>query len=103
MSKAIFYCEYKLKKGASVEDFLEASEKLNNGYISKQNGYISWEQWNDGAVWIDAITFESMEDAKGFEEKSNANPNELAVAFYSFINLMSCKVRYYSARRAYGG
>ena len=103
MSKAIFYCEYKLKKSASVEDFLEASEKLNNEYISKQNGYISWEQWNDGAVWIDAIAFESMEDAKGFEEKSNANPNELAVAFYSFINLMSCKVRYYSVKQAYGG
>ena len=103
MSKAIFYCEYKLKRGTSVADFLAASEKLNNEYISKQNGYISWEQWNDDAVWVDAITFESMEDAKGFEETSNANPNELAMVFYSFINLMSCKVRYYTIEKSYGG
>jgi len=101
MSKAVFYCEYKLKKNTSVEDFLAASEKLNNEYISKQNGYISWEQWNDGDVWIDVIAFETMADAKGFEEKSNANPNELAMNFYSFINLMSCKVRYYSVERSY--
>ena len=101
MPKSMFYCEYKLKKSATVADFLAASEKLNNEYISKQKGYISWEQWNDGDVWFDVIAFDSMEDAKGFEEKSKANPNEFAMDFYSFINLMSCKVRYYSTERTY--
>ena len=33
MSKAVFYCSFKLKKGASVPDFLLAAEKLNNEYI----------------------------------------------------------------------
>ena len=103
MAKSVFYCEYKLKKNAVVADFLTASEKLNNEYISKQKGYISWEQWNNGDVWVDVIAFETMEDAKGFEEKSNANPNELAMAFYSFINLMSCEVRYYAIEKNYGG
>jgi len=102
MAKSVFYCEYKLKKNAVVADFLTSSGKLNNEYISKQQGYISWEQWNDNDVWVDVIAFETMEDAKGFEEKSNANPNEFAMAFYSFINLMSCKVRYYSVEKNYG-
>ena len=100
--KSMFYCEYKLKKGASAEDFLEASEKLNNEYISKQKGYISWEQLNDGDIWVDLLSFETMEEVKAFEDKSNANPNELALNFYSFINMPSCKVRYYNARKSYG-
>ena len=100
---AIFYCEYKLKKGMSVTEFLTTSEKLNNEYISKQKGYISWKQLNDGDTWADVLTFESMDDVKGFEENSAANPNELALKFYSFINMPSCKVRYYNIERSYGG
>ena len=102
MSKAIFYCEYKLKKNASPADFLDASKKLNDEYISKQKGYISWEQWSDGETWVDILAFETMEEVKTFEENSAANPNELAMNFYSFINMPSCKVRYYSVERTYG-
>jgi len=101
MSKSIFYCAYKLKKGTSVADFLSTSEKLNNEYISKQKGYISWEQWNDGDTWADILLFETMEDVKAFEANSE-NAGELAMNFYSFINLPSCKVHYYSVERAYG-
>jgi len=101
MSKSIFYCAYKLKKSASVQEFLSASEKLNNDYISRQKGYISWEQLNDGDTWADVITFETMEDVKSFETNS-ANAGELAQNFYSFINLPSCKVRYFSIEKTYG-
>ena len=103
MSKSIFYCEYKLRKGASVDDFLAASEKLNNEYISKQKGYISWEQLNDGDIWVDLLTFETMDEVKAFEENSTANPNEFAMKFYSFINMPSCKVRYYRVERSFKG
>lgn len=48
MDNAIFYCSFKLNKGASVPDFLLAAEKLNNDYISKQKGFISWKQLVDG-------------------------------------------------------
>ena len=102
MSKSIFYCEYKLKKNVSETDFLDASKKLNDNYISKQKGYISWEQWNNGDTWVDILAFETMEEVKAFEENSAASPNELAISFYSFINMPSCKVRYYSVGRAHG-
>jgi hypothetical protein len=95
-----FYCEYKLKKSVSVAEFLSASEKLNNEYISKQKGYVSWEQLNDNDTWADIITFETMGDVKTFEANS-ANAGELAQNFYSFINLPSCKVRYYTIERSY--
>ena len=35
MPNAVFFVSFKLKKGASVPDFLLAAEKLNNEYMSK--------------------------------------------------------------------
>ena len=105
MKNAIFYVSYKLKKGASVPDFLQASERLNNEYISKQKGYISWKQVVDGegsdAVWADLCMFETLDDVKNFEANS-ANSGELSQNFYSYINLNSCKVHYFTVERSYG-
>jgi hypothetical protein len=102
MSNAIYYVEYKLKKGANVQDFLQASEKLNDGHISKQKGYVSWKQLYDGKsdTWADFCTFETMEDVKNFEANSE-KPCELALNFYSFINLGSCKGHFFSVERSY--
>ena len=99
MSNAVFFVSYKLKKGASVQDFLLASEKLNDGYMSTQKGYISWKQLVDGETWADFLTFETMADAKSVEEAGE--PNELAEKFYSFINLNSCKTHFFSVERSY--
>ena len=100
MSNAVFYVSFNLKKGASVSDFLLAAEKLNNEYISKQKGYISWKQLVDGETWADLITFETMEDVKKFEADSD-NAGELAEKFYSFINFNSCKQNYFTIERSY--
>ncbi|MCL2248825.1 MAG: hypothetical protein FWC13_06110 [Oscillospiraceae bacterium] len=100
MSNAVFYCSFKLRNGADVSDFLQAAEALNNEYISKQKGYISWKQLSDGETWADFLTFETMEDVKNFENNS-VNAGELSAKFYSFINLNSCVVKYYSVERSY--
>ena len=97
MPNAVFYCSFNLKKRASVSEFLLAAEKLNNEYISKQKGYISWQQLVDGNTWADYLIFETMEDVKAFE----ANSGELAQNFYSFINLNSCKVHYFTIERSW--
>lgn len=100
MSNGVFYCAFKLKKGASAPDFLLAAERLNNEYISRQKGYISWKQLVDGDTWADFITFETMEDVKNFETNSG-NAGELAKEFYSYINCNSCKVNYFTIERNY--
>ena len=100
MQNAVFHCTFKLKEDACVPDFLAAAEKLNNEYISKQPGYISWKQLVGGDVWADAITFETMDDLKKFEENS-VNAGDLAQRFYSFIDLSSCKVNYFTVVRSY--
>ncbi|MCL2750570.1 MAG: hypothetical protein FWE96_06200 [Coriobacteriia bacterium] len=100
MSSAVYYVSFKLKVGASVPDFLLAAETLNNEFISKQKGYVSWEQVVDGETWADLITFESIDDLKSFKEISK-NPTELALNFYSFINLNSCKEQHFTVERSY--
>jgi len=98
MKNTILFISFKLKEGASVEDFLEATKKLNDEYMSKQKGYISWKQLNEGDTWVDLLTFETLEDAKRIESN---DPTDLALNFYSFINLPTCKVNYYSVEKSY--
>jgi hypothetical protein len=100
MPNAIYYVSYKLKKGASVPDFLQAAEKLNNEHISKQKGYVSWKQLVADNTWADIITFETMDDLNAFKEASR-KPDELAKKFYSFMNLFSCKVHLFSVEKSY--
>lgn len=99
MSNAIYFVSYKLKKGVSVSDFLLASEKLNDGFMSKQKGFISWKQLLEGEMWVDLLTFEAMDDAQRVSNPSSTN--DLAENFYSFINLNSCKVHLFSVERSY--
>lgn len=100
MKNAIYYVSYKLKKGKSTADFLAAAESLNKGYISKQPGYVSWQQLNAGETWADMCTFETMTDLENFI-KASETPGELALTFYSYINLPSCKSHYYTVERTY--
>ena len=97
MSNAVFYCAFKLKNDVSVPDFLQTAEKLNNEYISKQKGYISWTQLIDGDTWVDFVTFETMDDVKAFEANSG-NAGELAMQFFSFIDLSTCKINYFLSK-----
>ena len=100
MPNAVFYVSYKLKRTASVPDFLEASKKLNDEYISKQKGYISWQQLYDEKkrTWADYLTFETMEDVRSFEANS-ANSGELSKKFFSYMNLFSFKVHYFTVEK----
>ena len=99
MSNAIWFISYKLKKGASVEEFLLASKKCNNEVLSKQKGFISWEVLRDGDTWVDLVKWETAEDAKNAETAGADNP--ASYEFYSFINMNSCKLQLYSIEDSY--
>ena len=99
MKHVVMMITFKLKKGASIEDFLLASERLNDEYMSKQKGYVSWKQLNDNDTWVDFLTFETLEDAKAVE--NNPNPCDSALRFYSFLNCSSCKVQYFTVEKSY--
>lgn len=93
MSRVKFFNIYKLKKGVSASEFLVAARKLDQEYISKQKGYVSFEVMVDGDVYADCTVFETMEDAREFA--GCAEPNGLAEKFYAFINLSSCRSNFF--------
>jgi len=99
MSHAIWFISYKLKKNAVEDDFLLASEKCHNEVLSKQKGFISWDVLRDGDIWIDLVKWETAEDAKNGETAGANNP--AAHAFYSFINMNSCKLQLYSIEKSH--
>ena len=99
MSNVVFFNSYKLKKGVSVPDFLEAADSLIKEYASKQKGFISSKIAVDGEMWADFTVFETMEDAKAFAEGNDES--SLAEKFYSFLNLNSCVTRFYSVEGSY--
>jgi len=92
MPNAVFFNSYKLKKGASIPDFLLAVENLTE-YTSKQKGFISFNLFVDGETWTDSSTWDTMEDAKNFA--NTGGPKDLAEKFYSFINFNSCKSHFF--------
>jgi len=100
MSNAVWFISYKLVEGASVPDFLLASEKCSNEVLSKRKGFISWKQLTCGDTWVDLVTWETMDDAIN-AEKNDGNPNPVAQSFYSFINFKSLKMQAYSVERSY--
>jgi len=100
MSNAVWFISYKLKKGASVAEFLAASEKCNNEVLSKKEGFISWEVFADGDTWVDFVKWETMEDAIN-AEKDDGETNPAAGEFYSFINFNSIKTKVYTIEKSY--
>jgi two-component SAPR family response regulator len=101
MSKTVFLNVYKLKKGINILEFKEAVTSLHNGYISKFNGYVSFElmQDKDRGFWSDRTVFETMEDAQSFA--GTCEPNQLAEKFYGFINLSTCRSNLFLIEESY--
>ena len=99
MSKAVWLISFKLKADASVEDFLIASEKVHNEVLSKQPGFIDWKVLRNKEVWVDLITWETMEYAKKGEKAGAGNP--LAKDFYSYMDYKSIKMQRFFLEKDY--
>lgn len=99
MSNVVLFISFNLVKGASVPDFLQVSEKLNDEYMSKQKGYISWKQLVGSEGWVDLITWETMADAEKVLQPGITSA--LLEEFYSFIDPESCDVHLYSVEKSY--
>ena len=84
MANVVSFNSYKLKKGASVPDFLLATEALINEFASKQKGFISSKTLVDGETWADYTVFETMDDLKAFIPL--CNKNDLARKCTSFMD-----------------
>ena len=99
MQQAVMLINFKLAKGAAVPDFLQAAEKVNREFISKQKGFISWKQLVDGDKWADLITWETMADAHNamMAAEGSAGNSE----FWSFLDMESVNMQFFTVERSY--
>ena len=89
---------FKLKDGVSDEDFLAASDEIQEKYISKCKGFISRQLMIVDGMWTDWVIWESLPDAVNSMHQSMNE--ESAVKFMSSIGEVVDQ-RFYPLERAY--
>jgi len=64
---------FKLKDGISTEDFLAASDKIQESYLSKCPGFLSRQLMVMDGVWTDWIVWATFPDADNSMKKAMEN------------------------------
>jgi len=89
---------FKLKEGVSTEEFLTASDKIQESYMSKCKGFINRQLMIIDDVWTDWVVWATLPDAQNSMGK--AEENEAAKAFTSLVGeVMEYKL--YPLERSY--
>lgn len=73
MVQAVEYVSFSLRKGVIQSDFILASDKMNQDFLSAQKGYVGRKLLNDGDTWADMVLWETMSDAQHAAEVCNEN------------------------------
>jgi len=89
---------FKLKDGVSTEDFLAASDKIQENYLSKCKGFISRQLMVKDGVWTDWMIMETFPDADNSVKKAMDNAD--AVKFVSMVGEM-IEYGFYPLERSY--
>lgn len=91
---------FKLKPQVSEKDFLAASKKAHDGYLSKCKGFISREllKAEDGA-WLDVVHFRTMEDADAAAKNFPLSPS--AREFEQAIDASSARMNRFKVAEKY--
>jgi len=75
---------FRLKEGISAEDFLAASDEIQEQYLSKCKGFLNRQLMIIDGVWTDWIIWETMADADN--AMSQSYTNESSIKFTSMIS-----------------
>ena len=97
MSKAVMLCSFNLIDGKALEDFWLISEKVGLEFMSKQKGFISWQQLVEAENLVDIVTWETMNDAQNAIKVSEQS--EIAFEYFSFIDMNTLKVQFLSVAK----
>lgn len=75
MKNALEIVTYKIKDGVNVPDFLKASAELEEGFATKQVGFLSRTfARREGNEWVDVIRWQSMADAEAASKAAMESP-----------------------------
>jgi hypothetical protein len=99
MSKAVEFSAFKLKKGVFISDFLRIADEFNEGFLSKQKGYISRQLLVENEKWADYVLWETIEDIHNAFKV--AESDSVAGEYLSCINLNTCVTNLFSVEKEY--
>lgn len=100
MVNVIELVSFKLKKGISEEQFLEASDKLNASFLSLQKGYVERKLVKKEDTWTDIVLWETMEDAMN-AMKAAEETDPTAVQYFHYIEENSCDMKHLTVVKSY--
>ena len=100
MANVIEFVSFKLKKGTSDQQFLEASDVINKGFLALQKGFISRKLLKKDDTWADFVIWETMDDAmNAVKAAEKANPAD--IQYFMYIQQSSCDMKHWTVEKSY--
>jgi len=75
MERLVDIVNFKIVASSSVTKFLEASEKMTNNFLKKQNGFVSRQILQSEDNWADIVLWESQDAAMNAAQIMCENPS----------------------------
>ena len=92
--------QFKTKQGISEDAFLNASQKAQDEFLSKCEGFISRELLkSEDGTWMDIVHFKTMEDAQEAMQKFVGHPS--TKAFEEAIDPATAQMRHFEVAMKY--
>lgn len=92
--------QFRIKPGVGDAEFLAASKKAHDGYLSKCKGFVRRELLKGGdGTWLDVVHFETSEDADAAARDFPKSPS--AKAFETAIDAASAKMLRFQVAKKY--
>lgn len=99
MPNVIEYASFNLRAGVSTPDFLLASDRFNDLFLSAQHGYVSRKLLAKDGMWADLVVWETMDDA--VNALNAANNDAVAVEYVSLMDEKSIAFHHFTIQKSY--
>ena len=91
---------FKLVAGADETEFLKASDRVQEEYLSKCRGYVDRKLIKDSeGNWRDVVTFQTSDDAENAAKGFATQPS--TKEFEGMIDLKSAKMMHFELTKEY--
>lgn len=100
MSKVIETVQFTVKNSTNESDFLQNSQNLQAGFLSKQSGFLKRELGRtETGEWIDVVYWETAQDANKAAEL--AMQSEHCAPYFQMINESTMVMNHYAVMGEY--
>ncbi len=99
MERVVDIVNFKIVEGSSAEKFLEASEKMTNDFLKKQDGFICRQILQSGDDWVDIVFWKSQDVAMNAAQIMCGDP--ACGEFMAFLDESSVKAQQFKIKQEF--